>query len=60
MNAYVSKLDASGNFVWARGLGTGSSIVEGIGIAVDGAGNIYTTGLFRGTGSFSGTGSGAR
>ena len=48
VNAYVSKLDASGNFVWARGLGTGSSIVEGIGIAVDGAGNIYTNRIISG------------
>ena len=45
---FVSKLDASGNFVWAKNMG-GSSVDVGIFIAVDAAGNVYTTGTFRGT-----------
>jgi hypothetical protein len=45
---FVSKLDSSGNFVWARQMdGTRS-----YGVAVDGGGNVYTTGAFRGTADF--------
>ncbi len=43
---FISKLDSSGNFVWAISLG-GSSIEFGYGIAVDPSGNIYTTGVFN-------------
>jgi len=57
-NAYISKLNSSGNYVWADDLGNGSSRTIGQGIAVDGSGNVFTTGTFQGTGSFSGTGSG--
>jgi hypothetical protein len=48
---FISKLDASGNFVWAKAMG-------GIGedapnaIAVDGSGNVYTAGSFVGTADF--------
>jgi hypothetical protein len=52
-NAYVSKLDTSGNFVWARaivGSATGSSV--GNGISVDAMGNVYTTGSFTNTVDF--------
>lgn len=46
-DAYISKLDASGNFVWAKQLeGTGSE--DSRSIAVDGSGNVYTTGKFDG------------
>jgi hypothetical protein len=48
---FVQKLDASGNFVWARGMG-GTSDDVGRGIAVDSAGNVYTTGYFNGTVDF--------
>ncbi|HRH10873.1 MAG TPA: hypothetical protein PLU73_05135, partial [Bacteroidia bacterium] len=45
---YVSKLDANGNFVWAKGFvgnGAGGSPKNNIGhsIAVDGSGNVFTT-----------------
>jgi hypothetical protein len=46
---FVSKLDADGNFVWAQAFATGG---QGLGIAVDAASNIYTTGYFEGTGDF--------
>jgi hypothetical protein len=49
---FVSKLDASGNLVWARSMGGAASSDEGYGIVVDGAGNVYTTGSFSGTGDF--------
>ena len=48
---FVSKLDASGNFVWAKGMG-GSSPDFGNSIAVDASGNVYTTGNFKGTADF--------
>jgi len=53
----ISKLDASGNFVWAKNLG-GTSDDYGYSIAVDTPGNVYTTGYFRSTADFDpGTGS---
>lgn len=50
-NAFVSKLDAQGNFVWARRMG-GTSGTEGNAIAIDGNNNIFTTGYFQGTADF--------
>jgi hypothetical protein len=44
-NVFVSKLDSSGNFVWAKGMG-GISNSSGTDIFVDTTGNIYTTGRF--------------
>ncbi|MBK7692341.1 MAG: SBBP repeat-containing protein [Bacteroidetes bacterium] len=48
---YISKLDAAGNFIWAKSMGA-SSYDEGRSIAVDGAGNVYTTGYFQGSVDF--------
>ena len=50
-DVFIQKLDAAGNFVWAKSFGGGSSD-EGYGIAVDAAGNVYTTGTFRTTVDF--------
>ena len=48
-SAFVLKLDGSGNFVWAKDLGRGTSNApEGIAIVTDALGNVYTTGLFSG------------
>ncbi len=48
---FVLKLDASGNFVWARSVdGTYNSMGNSIG--VDASGNVYTTGMFGGTADF--------
>jgi len=51
VDIFVSKLDANGDFVWAHATG-GSAGDSGFGIAVDGAGNVYTTGSFVGTVDF--------
>jgi hypothetical protein len=48
---FVCKLDANGNFVWAKNMG-GSSYDEGNSIDVDNAGNVYVTGYFYGTADF--------
>jgi hypothetical protein len=48
---FVSKLDASGNYVWAKRMG-GTSSESGDAIEVDSSGNVYTTGEFSGTADF--------
>lgn len=45
---FISKLDASGNFVWAKQFG-GTVDAEGRCIKADTKGNLYTSGWFRGT-----------
>jgi len=48
---FVQKLDASGNFLWAKSFG-GSSFDEVNSITVDASGNVYTTGFFIGSVDF--------
>lgn len=48
----LSKLDASGNFVWAGQMGSSGSGETGVSIALDNAGNVFTTGQFSGTSDF--------
>jgi hypothetical protein len=48
---FVSKLDSSGNFVWAKNMG-GVNSDWSISIALDSSGNVYTTGDFSGTADF--------
>lgn len=50
-DSYISKLDSSGNFIWAVQLG-GTNEVHTRGLGVDGNGHVYTTGSFDGTGDF--------
>ncbi len=50
---FVSKLDPSGNFIWAKQMGGGSIATDsGNSIAVDANGNVYTTGAFYYTADF--------
>ena len=53
-DVYVSKLDSSGSFVWATDIlrGGAGSNGQSFGIVVDGSGNVFTTGFFRGTDDF--------
>ena len=48
---FVAKYDASGALVWAKRAG-GTGLDVGVGIAVDGSGNSYVTGSFRGSPTF--------
>ncbi|NLF70850.1 MAG: hypothetical protein GX575_17605, partial [Candidatus Anammoximicrobium sp.] len=48
---FVIKLDTAGNFLWTRQMG-GSTYDYGFGIAVDGGGNVYSTGFFSGAADF--------
>jgi hypothetical protein len=48
---FISKLDSSGNYVWAKQLG-GTSFDQATGISVDSSGNVYTTGIFNRTADF--------
>lgn len=46
-NAFITKLDSSGNFKWARNIG-GSSTDVGNALSIDAAGNLFITGTFYG------------
>lgn len=46
---YVLKLDANGNFIWARNLGSASFC---FGLTVDNSNNVITCGYFSGVGDF--------
>lgn len=48
---FISKLDASGNFIWAKSMG-GASSESGYSIALDASGNVFSTGYFNGTADF--------
>ena len=52
LDVFVSKLDATGAFVWAKQFSGTGSFDQGNSIAVDSSGNVYTTGNFRGTVDF--------
>lgn len=51
---FILKLDASGNFLWARSFGSNTPNLTEIGysIVTDASGNVYTIGLFGGTADF--------
>lgn len=51
LDAFVQKLDTSGDFQWVAAIG-GLAAQVGYGVAVDAAGNVYTTGVFSDTVDF--------
>ncbi|MCJ8289581.1 MAG: SBBP repeat-containing protein [Crocinitomicaceae bacterium] len=50
-DAFIQKLDAAGDFVWAKQL-AGTSYSYGYSITIDPLNNIYVTGTFNGTADF--------
>lgn len=50
-NAFISKLDSGGNFIWVKQFTTDSSVVP-VDLEVDKKGNIYSIGTFNGTADF--------
>ncbi len=48
-DAFVSKLDSSGQLTWARKIGSFPYLEVGYSLVTDDNGNIYTTGYFSGT-----------
>jgi len=50
-DVFISKVDNAGNFVWVKTFG-GTNDDIGYAMALDGVGNIYTTGIFAGTADF--------
>lgn len=50
-DVFVQKMDAAGNFVWAKRFG-GTNDERGYSITTDASGNVYTTGYFFGTVDF--------
>jgi len=51
-DAYLSKFDSTGAFLWARTWGGGSGYDGGSSVATDASGNAYVTGSFIGTVDF--------
>ncbi|MBI5964894.1 MAG: SBBP repeat-containing protein [Chloroflexi bacterium] len=43
---FVSKLDSTGNFIWAKSIGSSSAFTYVRDIAIDSSGFVYTTGIF--------------
>lgn len=52
MDAFITKLDDAGNFLWAERAGGGSGIDMARGISLDAAGDLYVVGGFEGTAMF--------
>jgi hypothetical protein len=51
LDIFVSKLNGSGGFVWAKRMG-GASNDEGHSLVLDSVYNVYTTGMFQGAADF--------
>jgi hypothetical protein len=51
-DAFISKLDTSGNFGWAKAMGGTGADDRGFSLAVDGTGNLFTVGHFQLTADF--------
>ncbi|MCO5275345.1 MAG: SBBP repeat-containing protein [Flavobacteriales bacterium] len=52
INAFIAKLDDSGNFMWAVRAGGGDALQQGNSIALDPAGDPHVAGTFAGAGIF--------
>jgi hypothetical protein len=45
-NAFILRMDSTGNLIWARQFGAGSAKVDGLAVDLDRQGNVYTAGIF--------------
>jgi Secretion system C-terminal sorting domain/Beta-propeller repeat len=52
---YVCKLDAAGNYIWAKKIAETSSDFYRASISIDASGNVFTTGAINDSASFNGT-----
>ncbi len=50
-DVFIARYDPNGNFLWAKSIG-GSGLDQGQGVAVDGTGYVYVTGLYTGSADF--------
>lgn len=56
-DAFISKLDSNGNFIWAKQFGDSAFVDEASTMGIDALGNLYLTGSFLGSMDFNpGTG----
>ncbi|MGE0718455.1 MAG: Ig-like domain-containing protein [Alphaproteobacteria bacterium] len=55
-DSFVARYDGDGAIVWARNPVASTAEEYGVGVAVDGSGNVYATGNFSGTVDFDGDG----
>lgn len=51
-DAFICKLDAAGNFIWAKQYGDSAAIDEKSSLGIDSSGNLYITNSFLGTVDF--------
>jgi len=51
-DAFAAEYDGNGNYLWARNMGGNGSDITGYGIAADGGGNAYVTGVFTADADF--------
>ena len=49
LSCFISKLDISGNFLWAKAIGGNTATATGRGMGIDVSANVYTAGIFQGT-----------
>ncbi len=51
--SFVTKLNASGQFLWANGTtGSGNSVAQAAGVTIDSSGNVISTGFYTSTVNF--------
>ncbi|MES2763946.1 MAG: SBBP repeat-containing protein [Bacteroidota bacterium] len=51
-DAYILKLDSSGNYMWAKNIGPSTANTEGNCVTLDASENIYLTGTYEGSSDF--------
>ncbi len=51
LDIFIQKLNPQGSFVWAKSIGS-NMYDDGLSLALDSDGNVYTTGFFEGTADF--------